>query len=1091
VPEQIIIEFIGDASKLAPAVDVLEQLGQIDAKAAQSFRASNAELAKRETILKKTNAEEQKQVKTINDVGKSVAKLGSTFKQAFEAEIMTAIDEAGISIEEFEAALKKNGITLDSYIKSQIDLKGQLKQTVNAMTILKANNEDVSVQYEELKEKAGGLKKAINDVNKEVKESGSDTKGLSKLIELTRGIAGGYAVLSAGAAIFGDENKNVEETIAQVNSAMAVMQGLQEIGIILNKTEYQSLGAIVGLQRVQVIQTNLQTAAESKSVIVRWLAVAAQRALNVAMSANPIGILIVGIAAVAAGLALFGTNARESARAQAELNSTLKDLGEYLDEDLKRIENFNAKMVAFGLVRGEGYNFFIKKEEELYNAELVRIQESINNANKLLDDEKKINKLSEEDFKKLLESKQKAEEKKQAIIDKADIRKYEIQREQYERDIKSFTAYQDAKVFIARKGSIAELEAQINASKARRDAELNLNPDLTPGERAKIIAQTNREILELDNAITVKRLQNIKFLKDAALLNAKAGSIAELQIKKDAVIASRNVELAALGISTEQQKAIRASSAREIKEIDAQLQQRRIQLQIDSNDALLSKAKEGSKEQFKFSIEALKLQYEYDLKELGITANKKTAIEEKYLKSVRDLTKQFNKQTAEDTVNTKLSDTNTKLAALQKASTSATNAEVLGLKKQAIDEQVQLEIISAEFSIHNEQAKQAKLKEIIAKANAEKLALEEAQKIAIINNSLETTQLEIALEQNKQIKILNTGGFGFKKRIEARKEIKRLEIEAIKAEENANEEKFKKQLITLEEYEKKKLEISKKYSDKDLENTIEKEDLKKQIKEASIKLAQDISNAYFEVEQAQIQARLDSELKRIDEQKSKELENANLTEQQKADINAKYREKERAIRRKAAEDEKQAKITQALINGALAITNILATMPKFDFGVASALAIGASIVSTGIAVAKIKSTPIPAFKTGTKNAPSGYALVGEEGPEIVKLNGGEKIYKYKDSMRIADAWRGGLAANADEILTMGGRLPIFNNEAVSNTYVDKSGSLSIDYTKLGKAIVSQLPKPVINNIIMDENGFSKYIIDNGNKTTIKNERYTF
>lgn len=41
-----------------------------------------------------------------------------------------------------------------------------------------------------------------------------------------------------------------------------------------------------------------------------------------------------------------------------------------------------------------------------------------------------------------------------------------------------------------------------------------------------------------------------------------------------------------------------------------------------------------------------------------------------------------------------------------------------------------------------------------------------------------------------------------------------------------------------------------------------------------------------------------------------------------------------------------------------------------------------------------------AYATGTNNAQKGYALVGEQGPEIVKFNGGEKVYNATDTQRM-------------------------------------------------------------------------------------------
>ncbi|MFD1627649.1 phage tail length tape measure family protein [Azospirillum griseum] len=46
---------------------------------------------------------------------------------------------------------------------------------------------------------------------------------------------------------------------------------------------------------------------------------------------------------------------------------------------------------------------------------------------------------------------------------------------------------------------------------------------------------------------------------------------------------------------------------------------------------------------------------------------------------------------------------------------------------------------------------------------------------------------------------------------------------------------------------------------------------------------------------------------------------------------------------------------------------------------------------------------LPGFATGTLSAPSGWAVVGEEGPELVNLRGGERIWNARESARILAA----------------------------------------------------------------------------------------
>ena len=48
----------------------------------------------------------------------------------------------------------------------------------------------------------------------------------------------------------------------------------------------------------------------------------------------------------------------------------------------------------------------------------------------------------------------------------------------------------------------------------------------------------------------------------------------------------------------------------------------------------------------------------------------------------------------------------------------------------------------------------------------------------------------------------------------------------------------------------------------------------------------------------------------------------------------------------------------------------------------------------------ISTVGVPGFATGTESAPRGVALVGEEGPELVRFNGGEEIYTADETNQI-------------------------------------------------------------------------------------------
>lgn len=85
------------------------------------------------------------------------------------------------------------------------------------------------------------------------------------------------------------------------------------------------------------------------------------------------------------------------------------------------------------------------------------------------------------------------------------------------------------------------------------------------------------------------------------------------------------------------------------------------------------------------------------------------------------------------------------------------------------------------------------------------------------------------------------------------------------------------------------------------------------------------------------------------------------------------------------------------LNTARAITNALAApLPPPGPQILAALVAGLAAAQ----LATVLRQPIPQFAEGTKGrkrAPSGFAWVGEEGPELMQMRGGEKIITHQDS----------------------------------------------------------------------------------------------
>lgn len=169
-----------------------------------------------------------------------------------------------------------------------------------------------------------------------------------------------------------------------------------------------------------------------------------------------------------------------------------------------------------------------------------------------------------------------------------------------------------------------------------------------------------------------------------------------------------------------------------------------------------------------------------------------------------------------------------------------------------------------------------------------------------------------------------------------------------------------------------------------------KDDLKKQLEEEE------------EIRSAIEQAAFDSALMLTDEltnrrinniqkefdvlemQKEAELSRANLTAEQKQQIEEKYAKEAAKLKTKQAEAEKRGAIFTALINTAAAVVKALPNIPL------SIIAGAMGLLNVGL----IASRPIPKFATGTDYAPHEF-IAGEAGRELIKTKSGDLLMADK------------------------------------------------------------------------------------------------
>lgn len=188
----------------------------------------------------------------------------------------------------------------------------------------------------------------VGDLRAKVKAQASDTKVFDGLINAAQGLAGVYTIAQGASALFGDENEELQKTFVKLQAAMAVLQGLQAIQNVLQKESQARQLVTLGLQKIAVLQTNLETAAQSKNIIVKYAAIAAQKALNVALSlaGGPLLAVIGLLALVVVSLSSFSMKTEEAAKSFDRLSAEFERDKNALDDYAQSVKQNGEEIIA-------------------------------------------------------------------------------------------------------------------------------------------------------------------------------------------------------------------------------------------------------------------------------------------------------------------------------------------------------------------------------------------------------------------------------------------------------------------------------------------------------------------------------------------------------------------------------------------------------------------------------------------------------------------------------------------------------------------------------------------------------------------------
>ena len=227
--------------------------------------------------------------------------------------------------------------------------KQQVRELSNALTTLtmtyrgltdeeKASpfGQELAKGIQQLTERAGQARDAMEDVERSIKGAASDTRTFDQMAQGMSVATAGFQGLTGAGKLLGIEMGNDVEIIAKLQAAMAVTNSLTTIQTALQKESALMMG-------IASVQTKAAAVAQSLLAKNTIAATAAGKAFNLVAKANPIGLVLTTVAAAATAFGLFSSSEDTATESSERFNNAL----DKMDGKMKDLETSFQNLISY------------------------------------------------------------------------------------------------------------------------------------------------------------------------------------------------------------------------------------------------------------------------------------------------------------------------------------------------------------------------------------------------------------------------------------------------------------------------------------------------------------------------------------------------------------------------------------------------------------------------------------------------------------------------------------------------------------------------------------------------------------------------
>ncbi|CAB5229290.1 hypothetical protein UFOVP1551_27 [uncultured Caudovirales phage] len=225
-------------------------------------------------------------------------------------------------------------IDVSASAKTVGDLKKSIKDLKNAA--LEAG--ETSPVGRKFLEAAGQASDRLSDMNAQVNAFKGAGEKFATVTKVVGGLAAGFQAAQGAAALFGSSGEDLQKVLVKVQAATALAQGAQALAGITDEIGAVKKIALATASNVASAATATYSTVVGVATGKIKIATLAQEAWNLAMSLNPIGLIITAIGLMAVGITQLIIAETDEEKALKAVNKQLQLNNLERDRDIESIK---------------------------------------------------------------------------------------------------------------------------------------------------------------------------------------------------------------------------------------------------------------------------------------------------------------------------------------------------------------------------------------------------------------------------------------------------------------------------------------------------------------------------------------------------------------------------------------------------------------------------------------------------------------------------------------------------------------------------------------------------------------------------------